>query len=139
MQLSTYLGFDGNCREAFEFYRTHLGGEIEAMMTWGDSPMCDEVGPEMRDAIMHGCFRVGESMLMGSDAGPQHPYQGVQGASVVLTVDEPADAERIFAVLSEGGRVGMALQETFWAHRFGMATDRFGVPWIVNCGKEGWR
>ncbi|HSH40810.1 MAG TPA: VOC family protein [Arenicellales bacterium] len=136
MQMHTYLNFDGNCREAMEFYRDHLGGEITAMMTWGEAPFADEVPPESRDRIMHACFQLGGHMLMGTDATSQHPYRGITGSSVVLEAPDAETAERLFQSLSDGGRVDMPMDETFWAHRFGMLVDRFGVPWMINCGKE---
>lgn len=140
MQLQAYFNFDGNCREAFEFYHQCLGGEITAMMTWREGPHADEATPEMLDSIMHASLDLGGGhVLMGSDSTPRYPYAGVTGASVTVSMDDPEEAERVFAALAEGGRITMPLDETFWAQRFGVATDRFGVPWMVNCGKEGWK
>lgn len=132
MRTNAYLTFNGQCREAFEFYVKALGAEIEMMSTFADSPMAQQMPADMHDKIIHARIRIGEATVMGSDA-PAGRYTRPQGFSVALGVDAPAEAERIFAALSEGGHVGMALQETFFAARFGMAVDRFGIPWMVNC------
>ncbi len=132
MQLNPYLVFNGQCKEAFEFYERVLGGKIETMQTHGESPMAGQVPPEWKDKILHVHMSVGDRVLMGSDSPPQH-YEKPQGFSVSLSVDDPADADRIFNTLAEKGSVRMPIQETFWASRFGMAVDQFGTPWIVNC------
>lgn len=136
MHLNPYLLFDGRCEEAFKFYEKTLGGKIRAMMPFEGTPAAEHVAPEWRKKIMHAALDLGGPVLMGSDARAEH-YRKPQGVSISLSVDKVADAERIFAALSEGGHVGMPLQKTFWAARFGMATDRFGVPWMINCEKEG--
>jgi PhnB protein len=131
MELSPYLNFNGNCNEAFKFYEKTLGGRIEALMTHGDSPMKDRVGPEWRDKVMHVRLIVGKFALMGSDAPPDM-FAPAQGSSVSLTVDTVSDAERVFAALSAGGTTQMPFQKTFWSPGFGMTVDRFGTPWMVN-------
>lgn len=138
-QLITYLSFDGNCREAFEFYQAQLDGEIVRMMTWGEGPMAEQVSEAMHDRVMHASLKIGGFMLMGDDTADDAPYEGIKGAGVVLDVPAAAEAERVFQALSDGCRIRMPMEETFWAHRFGMAVDRFGVPWMVNCGKEDWQ
>lgn len=135
MKLHTYFNFDGDCRAAFEFYHRCLGGTITAMMTWKDGPMADQVSAEVQDRVMHACLDLNGHMLMGSDSTPQYPYQSVRSAHLMLDVPDPAEAERVFAELSRDGQVTMPMEETFWARRFGMAVDRFGVPWMVNCDK----
>ena len=132
MQLNPYLVFDGQCEAAFKFYQRCLGGKIEMMLTNGESPMADQTPPEWRNKIMHARLVVGDEVLMGSDAPPDR-YEGAKGFSVTLSIDEPAEAERIFNALAENGTVRMPLQETFWAVRFGMLVDRFGIPLMVNC------
>jgi PhnB protein len=132
MQLNPHLNFNGQCQAAFKFYLQCLGGDIQAMMTWGDSPMADQVPPEWRDRIIHATLIVGETTLMGADAPPDR-YEEPRGFAVAIQVNDPADAERIFAALSEDGTVTMPLQQTFWTVRFGMLVDRFGIPWMVNC------
>lgn len=136
MKINPYLFFDGNCRQAFAFYEQALDAQIEDMMTWGDGPMADDTPPEMRDRVMHASLLLGEERIMASDESPPENYQPMNGIRVVLNADSPEDAERFFANLSAGGTVNMPIEETFWAKRFGMLTDRFGVPWMVNCDKE---
>jgi PhnB protein len=134
MQVNPYLFFNGNCEEALKFYEKALGGKIEGMMTHGASPAAQHVGPEWQNKIIHARFVVGGQVLMGSDAPPEH-YHPPQGFSVSLSVKQASDAERIFQALAENGKVQMPIQETFWAVRFGMLVDRFGIPWMVNCEK----
>ena len=102
-------------------------------MPYGETPVAEHVSKSAHQAIMHGCVEIGEFMLMGSDGTPEHPYEGVKGASVAVHLSDPQQAERIFAALSEGGQVTMPMMETFWAKKFGMVTDRFGIAWMVNC------
>jgi PhnB protein len=132
MQLSPYLAFNGQCAEAFKFYEKCLGGKLEGMMTHGQSPMAQQVPPEWRDKIIHARLIVADQALMGADVPPQH-YKQPQGFSVSINVKEIAEGERIFNALAESGKVQMPFQKTFWSAGFGMATDRFGTPWMVNC------
>jgi PhnB protein len=132
MQINAYLSFNGNCAEAFKFYEKCFDGKIEMMMTHKDAPPEMQMSPEWRDKIMHARLHVGGAILMGSDTPPNF-YKMPQGLTVSLQVAKVTDAERIFKELSEGGNATMALQQTFWAARFGMVTDRFGIPWMVNC------
>jgi PhnB protein len=132
MQITPYLTFNGNCAEAFRFYAESLGGTIEMMMSHGDSPVAAQVPKEWHSAIMHARLKVGDAVLMASDTPPEQG-QTPQGFSVSLGVDTPAEAERVFKALADGGTVRMPLQQTFWAQRFGMLVDRFGIPWMVNC------
>jgi PhnB protein len=132
MQLNPYLTFNGKCEAAFKFYEQCLRGKIEIMMTHGDSPMAQQVPSEWRNKIIHARLTVGDNVLMGSDAPPER-YEEMKGFSVSLSVDDPAEAERIFNALVANGTVRMPLQKTFWAVRFGMLVDQFGVPWMVNC------
>jgi PhnB protein len=132
MNLDTYLQFNGQCGEAFKFYEQVLGGKIEGIMTYGQSPAAAQTSPEMRDKVIHVRLSVGDSILMGSDAPAQH-YQPPQGFSVSLSAKDVAEAERMYKALSEGGKITMPLQKTFWSASFAMFTDRFGIPWMVNC------
>ena len=137
MQMNPYLGFDGKCEAAFKFYEKVFGGKIVMMMKYGDGPMAGKTPPEMKDHVMHARMTVGDGvLLMGSDAPPQM-YEPMKGMSVSVGIDKPADADRVFAALAEGGTVRMPIQETFWAQRFGMLTDRFGTPWMINCERPG--
>jgi PhnB protein len=132
--INAYLSFNGNCKEAFTFYEQLLGGKIVMMMSHKGSPMEAQTPPEWLDKIMHARLIVGESALMASDAPPGHGG-AAKGFSINIGVDDPSEAERIFHGLAEGGSVTMPIAETFWALRFGMLTDRFGIPWMVNCEK----
>ena len=132
MSLNPYLHFNGQCETAFKFYEKVLGGKIESMMTHGDSPMADKVSADWRNKIMHASLNLGDGVLMGSDAPPQY-FKKPQGFSVSFSLKDPAKAEKIFKALSEKGAVEMPLQQTFWAKRFGMCTDQFGIAWMINC------
>jgi PhnB protein len=134
MQLNPYLSFNGQCEAAFKFYQQCLGGNIQTMMTWGDSPMGDQVPSEWRHKIIHVSLIVGDTALLGSDAPPDR-YEKPRGISVTIQINDPAEAERIFNALAEDGTVQMPIQQTFWAALFGMCIDRFGIPWMVNCGQ----
>jgi PhnB protein len=134
MQTSTHLHFNGNCREAFDFYARTFGGKIVFSMTYGESPAAEKTSAEARNKIIHARIDFGGQFLLGADTPGEH-YHTPQGFNVMAAVEQPAEAERIFATLADGGTVTMPVQETFWAHRFGMVTDRFGTPWMVNCAK----
>lgn len=135
MQLIAYLSFNGQCQAAFKFYQQCLGGEITAMIPFGETPSRDFVPAESHGKIMHASLKVGDQVLMGSDCTPEHPYEGVKGASVALVNNNVLEAERLFNALSKNGTVQMPFQETFWAVRFGYFIDQFGVPWMINCEK----
>jgi PhnB protein len=132
MQIHPYLNFNGNCAEAFKFYERALEGRIVSMMNHGDSPIAGQVPPAWHDRILHVHLAVGDGALLGSDAPPEH-YAKPQGIQVSLQVEDTAKAERIFKALSEKGTVAMPFEKTFWAERFGMLVDRFGISWMVNC------
>ena len=134
MQLNPYLLFNGQCEAAFKFYAQCLGGKIEAMMPHAGTPAEQHSPPEWKDKILHACLSVDGQLLMGSDTPPQH-FEQPKGFSVSLQIKDPAAAERIFNALVEQGTVKMPFQQTFWAHRFGMLVDRFGIPWMINCEK----
>ncbi|HEV3039322.1 MAG TPA: VOC family protein [Candidatus Angelobacter sp.] len=134
MQLNPYLTFDGRCEEAFKFYSKSLGGKIEAIMTHAGTPAEQHVPAEMRDKVMHARMTIDGQVLMASDALPGH-YQPPKGISISLQIKEVKEAERAFNALAENGTIQMPIQETFWAQRFGMVTDQFGIPWMINCEK----
>jgi uncharacterized glyoxalase superfamily protein PhnB len=129
-----YLLFNGQCRQAFEFYADCLGGEIVMLLTGGESPMKDEMPAEMHDKVMHVCLQVGKLMLMGSDCPPDM-YEQPQGFHVQISIDDPEQAEQTFNRLAASGTVQMAFEKTFWAEKFGMVVDRFGTPWVINCSQ----
>jgi PhnB protein len=135
MELSPYLNFDGQCAQAFRFYEKVLGGRIEFMQTHGESPMKDQVPADWHDKVMHVRLTVDNFALMGSDAPAQH-YARPQGYAVSINLQDVGQAQRIFTQLSEGGRVTMPFDKTFWSPGFGMCTDRFGTPWMVNVNQE---
>ena len=133
MQLTPYLSFNGQCAAAFKFYEQVLDGKIEFLMTYGESPMAGQVPPDWSDRVMHATLKVdGNAMIMGADAPPDRESK-TTGFCVNMGVEMPEKAEGIFNALAEGGKVQMPLQQTFWTVRFGMLTDRFGIPWMVNC------
>lgn len=134
MRLNPYLSFAGDCAEAFAFYAQCFGGKISFTMHYGDSPMAAQAPPDYHDKIMHTRLEIDGTTLMGSDAPPDR-YTRPAGTMVCLSFTEPADADRVFAALAESGQISMPIQETFWARRFGMVTDRFGIPWMINCEK----
>ena len=132
MQVNPYLMFDGQCEAAFTFYHQVLGGELGDMMTFAGSPAEGEVPAEFANKIMHTQLTLGDEAIMGSDCPPGH-YEAPKGFSVSLQISDPDKAEQIFQALAEGGSIQMPLEKTFWAQRFGMATDKFGIPWMINC------
>jgi PhnB protein len=134
LKLNPYLTFNGHAREAFEFYAKVLRGKIVMMLTNGETPMRDQIPPEAHDRLAHARLQFGDQVLMASDT-PDGCEVDTQGMMVSLMVEAPDEAERIYRELGAGGKVTMPLAETFWAHRFGMFTDKFGIPWMVNCEK----
>ena len=132
MQLNAYLTFNGQCEEAFKFYERCLGGKIVAMMPHEGTPVAEHVPAEWRNKILHARLTVGVQVMMGSDAPPGR-YEEPKGFSVSVQIKDPAEAERIFQALAENGKVQMPIQQTFWAARFGMLMDQFGIPWMINC------
>jgi PhnB protein len=134
MQLNPYLNFNGQCEAAFKFYEQCLGGKVEAMLPWEGSPVTEQVPSEWLHKIMHAEIRLGDQVLMGADAMPEQ-YEEPKGCSVTLNLDDSAKAERIFQALAENGTVQMPMQQTFWAIRFGMVVDQFGIPWMINCSR----
>jgi PhnB protein len=132
LQVNPYLFFKGQCEEAFELYATCLGGKIEAMLSHEGTPASDHVPPEWRSKIIHARLVVGDTILMGSD-DPSDRYQEPRGLSVSLSVDSPAEAERVFHALAQGGKVRIQLEQNFFAVRYGTLVDRFGTPWMIVC------
>ncbi len=135
MRWNPYLAFDGRCKEAFELYERCLGGKVVSMVRYVDTPAGEHMPPDTGDRIMHARLVLGDQVLMGCDAHPAMPYDGIRGNDVAINLTDADEAERLFAALSEGGTVQMPIGETFWCVRFAMFTDRFGVPWMINCEK----
>jgi uncharacterized glyoxalase superfamily protein PhnB/uncharacterized protein YndB with AHSA1/START domain len=134
MKLVTYLTFDGTCEEAFRHYEKVLGGKITMLMRGAEAPPVAAMPAEFANRVMHAQLEVEGNLLMGADGCPDRTTTP-QGFCAHVSIDEPAEAERIFRELGVDGAVTMAMGETFWARRFGMFTDRFGVPWMVNCNR----
>jgi PhnB protein len=136
MQLNSYLIFKGQAEAAFNFYAKCLGGKVVMLMRFKDSPGGEEMPAEYREQIMHVRLEVGDQALMASDNHPSMPYDGIKGCSISIGIDDISEAERLFDALKQGGKVQMALEKTFWAERFGMLVDQFGVAWMINCEKD---
>jgi PhnB protein len=134
MKPSVHVAFTGDCEEAFRYYEKHLGGKIRMLMRHGEAPGEAHGPPEWKQKVMHASLELGEGSIMGVDAAPGH-YEKPQGFSITIDTANPAEAERMFAALADGGKVSMAMQQTFFAVKFGMVRDRFNIPWIVICEK----
>ncbi len=132
MQFTPYLNFNGNCEQAFKFYEQTLGAKIESTFRYEGSPMAGQVPAEWGQRVMHGSMTLENGVLMGADAPPGR-YQQPAGFSVCINAKDPAEAERKFGALSKGAEIVMPIQQTFWARRFGMLIDQFGIPWMISC------
>ena len=130
--MNPYVNFKGDCEEAFRLYEKTLGGRMGEIFRYGGSPMAGDVPPDWADKVMHGSIEIGAQVVMGGDVAPDR-YERPKGVSFSLQIASPAEAERIFHDLAKDGTVVMALEKTFWAERFGVLVDRFGVPWLINC------
>lgn len=132
MKTATHLHFAGNARAAFEYYARAFNGRLAMTLTYGEAPFDTHTPPQMREQLTHVRLEFGDQVLLGCDAPPDR-FKPAGGFSVTVLVDAPEEAARIFRALADGGTVGMAFGPTFWSQGFGMCTDRFGVPWMVNC------
>ena len=130
MKVSPYLNYGGNCEQAFRFYEKHLGGKIIAIMTHGQMPGASNVPPELKNAILYARMTIGETDIMGSDV-PADRFQPMRSVYLSLSVASTEEAERIYALLSDGAEIFMPIQETFFAFRFAMLRDRFGTSWMI--------
>jgi PhnB protein len=136
MQLTVYLSFKGQCEAAFKFYERCLGGQLGAIFHYAGSPAANQVPADWQDKVMHGSLTLGDQVLMGADVVPDR-YEEPRGFSLSLQITGTAEAERIFHQFAQGGRIVLPLEKTFWAARFGMVVDRFGIPWLINCEASG--
>ena len=127
MRLDIYLNYQGNCEEAFRFYEQHLAGKITQMMRHGEQPN-PNIPPEWKDRILHASIEIGNAVLMGADIPQAEP---MRSAYLTLTLDTEAEAERLYAILSEQGQIFMKMEKTFFANRFAMLRDRFGTSWML--------
>lgn len=132
MEITPYLSFNGQCEAAFTLYAQCLGGQVGAIFRYAGSPMADQAPPGWDDKVMHGNLTVGNQVFMGADITPDR-YEEPKGFSLSIQITSAPEAERIFGELATGGRIAMPLEKTFWAERFGMVVDRFGIPWLINC------
>jgi PhnB protein len=133
LQAIPYLSFDGNCAEAMRFYEKVLGGTIKVMMSGSQSPAAAQIPKEFADRILNAQLELpGGSLLYGGDAPAHVPYEKIKGVSLALNYDTVAEAEAVFNTLAQGGHVTMPFSPTFWAAKFGMLVDKYGVAWIIN-------
>ena len=130
MKLLTYLNYGGNCQQAFRFYEQHLGAKITMMMTHGEAPNAKDIAPDWKNAILHARLSIGETELLGADVPPDH-FQPMRSAYLSLIVSSTDEAERIYALLTDGGQIFMPMEETFFAFRFAMLRDKFGTSWMI--------
>jgi PhnB protein len=133
MQLNPYLLFNGQCEAAMKFYEKCLDGKITMIMTYGDSPAASHVPANMAKQVIHASLAVGDLLLQASDCPPDK-YEKPQGFAVTLQIPDVAKGESVFNALANGGKVTMPFGKTFWAKGFGQLEDKFGIPWMVNCG-----
>lgn len=129
MKLNTYLNFGGNCAEAFRFYEKELGAKIDMLMTHAQAPG-PGLGEEMKDKVLYASITIADTAVMASDV-PADRFQPMRSVYLCLGVDSDVEAERVYALLAEGGQVYMPIQETFFATRFGQLRDRFGTSWMI--------
>lgn len=130
MQVQTYLFFDGRAEEALEFYTKTLGAKVGMMMRFKESPDQSMCSPGSENKILHAYFRIGETQLMASD-GRNTGNPNFKGFALSISVKTPAEADKLFNALAEGGKVNMPLSKTFFSPRFGMVADKFGVDWMI--------
>ena len=132
MKVQAYVTFDGRCEEALDFYKKSIGAVVTGLMRWKDSRDKDMKGPPgYEEKIMNASFRIGETELMADD-GMGEKRAEFKGMTLAIEVADDAEAKRVFTALGEGGSITMPLMKTFWTSSFGMLTDKFGVPWMVN-------
>jgi len=132
MQMTTYLSFRGECEEAFRCYEATLGGRVGPIFRYLGTSLASQVPADWQDKVMHGSMTIGDQGLMAADVAPEG-YEEPKGISLSLQMNDTSEAERVFNELAKGGRIVLPLEKTFWAARFGMLVDRFGIPWLINC------
>ena len=138
MTLGIYLHYAGNCREAFEFYRSVFGGDFEMISTFAEGPPDMGVPEEERDNVMHVSYSIGSSVLMGSDVPSQFGPPPTMGSNFAISYSSQSreETDELFAKISEGGAVTMPLGDMFWGSYFGSCTDKFGVNWMFDCDQQ---
>lgn len=137
MKINAYLYFNGNCKEAFDFYASVLNGKLESHPYSENKEFCEKMPAELHNQIMHVSLTAGDILLMGSDVLPSGEYGikiNFEGSPVNLSLTNASleEQEAVFKKLSSGGKITMPLQDTFWGAKFGMLTDKFGIRWMFN-------
>lgn len=128
MQLHTYLNYGGTCEQAFRFYEQHIGGKITMLMRHGEQPTHSQAPPDWNGKVLHARMNIGGTELLGADIPG---YEPMRSAYLSLTLSTQEEAERVYALLSDGGELFMPIQETFFAWRFAMLRDKFGTSWML--------
>ncbi|MBC7577420.1 VOC family protein [Tardiphaga sp.] len=134
MQVNPYIHYNGNCEEAFNFYVQAIGAKIDVLMHVEGSPAAEHMPPEMANKVLHAQLSIDGEVVMASDAPPEF-FKTPQGFSISLNMEDPAEGEKTFQALADGGAIRMPFAATFWSKGFGMCVDKFGIPWMINCGQ----
>ena len=134
--MNPYLSFNGDCEAAFRFYEECLDGKLGEIFRYAGTPLAEQVPADWQNKVMHSSLAIGDQVLMGGDVAPDG-YEKPQGFSLSLQINSIPQAVRIFNLLAKDGTVVVPLAQTFWAARFGMIVDRFGIPWLINCEGSG--
>jgi PhnB protein len=132
VKMNPYLSFNGDCEAAFRFYEECLDGKLGEIFRYAGTPLAEQVPADWQSKVMHSSLAIGDQVLMGGDVAPD-AYEKPKGFSLSLEITSIAQAARIFTLLAKDGTVVMPFEKTFWAARFGMIVDRFGIPWLINC------
>jgi PhnB protein len=135
MNVQPYLSFEGRAQEAIDFYKSALGAKVDMVMHFKDAPPEMQTSPESKDKVMHSAFHIGDTQVMATD-GQCSGKATFSGITLTLNAASTAEAEKLFNALAQGGKVNMPMSETFFAHRFGMVADKFGVGWMVLNPKQ---
>lgn len=133
MQLDVYVNYRGSCEEAFRFYEQHLSGTITGIVRHGEMPN-PNLPADWKDKVVHARIEIGATVLMGADIPQAEP---MRSAYLALSLDTEADAERVYALLTDGGEIFMKMEKTPFANRFAMLRDRFGTSWMLTARREG--
>ena len=132
MRANAHLAFSGQCEEAFHYYERHLGGKITRLLHYEGTPAQNMMPADMANKVVHAQIKIGDSIIMGADSPPNR-YTQAHGIALTLQADTPDDAVRMFGALADGGSIQMPMEKTFFAKKFGMLRDRFGIPWMIIC------
>jgi PhnB protein len=135
VKLHTFLNYGGNCEQALQFYEQHLGGTITMLMRRSEQPEPAVTWPGWENSIQYASMNLGDTQLMASDVPPER-FQPMRSVYLSLSVDAAEEAERIWALLSDGGQIFLPMEETFFALRFGQLRDKFGTSWMILCPKS---